>query len=63
MLPHVERAVEPSRLRTMTRRFTDAENTGAPLVPMIEDPAVATDGGQPEAEYLEEVIWSHRLSE
>lgn len=48
---------------TTSRRFTDAENTGAPLVPMIEDPAVATDGGQPEAEYLEEVIWSHRHSE
>jgi len=48
---------------TTPRHFTDGENTGAPLVPMIEDPSVATDGGQPEAEYLEEVIWSHRLSE
>lgn len=45
------------------REFTDAENTGAPLVPMITDPDVATDGGQPEAEYLEEVIWSHRRPE
>jgi hypothetical protein len=48
---------------TTSRRFTDAENTGAPLVPMIADPSVATDGGQPKAEYLEEVIWSHRHSE
>lgn len=43
--------------------FTDAENTGAPLVPIVEPAAVATDGGQPEAEYLEEVIWSHRLQD
>jgi len=44
------------------RHFTDAENTGAPLVPIVSDPDVATDGGQPEVEYLEEVIWSHRLT-
>ena len=48
---------------TTSRHFTDAETTGAPLVPIIAEPSVATDGGQPEAEYLEEVIWSHRLSE
>lgn len=43
--------------------FTDVENTGAPLVPIVETEGVATDGGQPEAEYLEEVIWSHRLED
>jgi hypothetical protein len=41
--------------------YTDADNTGAPLVPMVEPADVAADGGQPDAEYLEEVIWSHRL--
>ena len=48
----------------MTRtNFTDAENTGAPLVPMItETTDVATDGGE-EAEQLEEVVWSHRLQD
>jgi len=47
----------------IARAFTDAETTGAPLVPMIADPAVAPDGGQPEAEYLEAAIWSHRRVE
>ena len=49
---------------TMYENFTDAENTGAPLVPMCEEsPGVAADGGtQWTAEY-EEVILSHRLSE
>lgn len=47
--------------QTMYTHFTDAENTGAPLVPYVRDTAVATDGGQDTAEYLEEVIWSHRL--
>lgn len=41
--------------------FTDAENTGAPLVPMIQNSReVATDGSEP-IEELEEVVWSHRL--
>ncbi len=43
--------------------FTDAENTGAPLVPMVDSANVTTDGGQEHAEYLEEVIWSHRLED
>lgn len=42
--------------------FTDAENTGAPLVPMIEpESEMATDGGNSRREDLEEVVWSHRL--
>jgi hypothetical protein len=45
------------------RAFTDADTTCAPLVPMIADPALAPDGGQPEAEYLEAAIWSHRRVE
>ena len=46
----------------MYEHFTDAENTGAPLVPMVEQPDnIATDGGQ-ETE-REEVILSHRLRE
>lgn len=43
--------------------FTDAENTGAPLVPMVDPADVTTDGGQEQTEYLEEVIWSHRLED
>jgi hypothetical protein len=43
-----------------SRRFTDAENTGAPLVPIVTDAASSRDEAQPQAEYLEEVIWSHR---
>lgn len=48
--------------RTMTyTHFTDAENTGVPLVPMIESSTdVAADGGET-VEQLEEVVWSHRL--
>lgn len=46
----------------MYKHYTDAENTGAPLVPMVEQPRnVATDGGL-ETE-REEVILSHRLPE
>lgn len=45
----------------MHTHFTDAENTGAPLVPMVGDDSLATDGGQETGEYLEEVVWSHRL--
>ncbi len=43
-----------------SRRFTDAENTGAPLVPMVSDPDASLVGSQPQTEYMEEVIWSHR---
>ncbi len=43
--------------------FTDAENTGAPLVPMVsETTEFAADGGK-EVEQLEEVVWSHRLQD
>lgn len=46
----------------MYEHFTDTENTGAPLVPMVEENAeVATDGGRESAR--EEVILSHRLRE
>ncbi len=46
----------------MYENFTDAENTGAPLVPMVEEPDnIATDGGR--AAELEEVVLSHRLRE
>ena len=43
----------------MTRQFTDAENTGAPMVPMeTEDARRVGDGDR---EFLEEMVWSHRL--
>jgi len=46
----------------MSKRYTDAENTGAPLVPMVEQPDdISTDGGRPDD--YEEVVLSHRLSE
>lgn len=46
----------------MTRHFTDTENTGAPLVPMVREPDdVATDGGQ--RIEREEMVLSHRLVE
>ena len=48
--------------QTMYTRFTDAENTGAPMVPIVEDEQVATDGGRTREE-LEEVVLSHRLQE
>jgi hypothetical protein len=48
----------------MYENFTDAENTGAPLVPMLEEPTdVATDGGQATPAAYEEVVLSHRLRE
>lgn len=48
--------------QTMYKHFTDGENTGAPLVPMVEQPDdIATDGGQ--TAELEEVVLSHRLQE
>ena len=46
----------------MYENFTDAENTGAPLVPMVEQPEdIATDGGRTEDH--EEAVLSHRLRE
>jgi hypothetical protein len=48
----------------MYEHFTDAENTGAPLVPMLEESTdVATDGGEATSHAYEEVILSHRLRE
>jgi hypothetical protein len=47
---------------TMSKRYTDAENTGAPLVPMVEQPTdISTDGGR--TDDYEEVVLSHRLTE
>ncbi len=43
----------------MTRQFTDAENTGAPMVPMETEDAKRTNLG--DREFLEEMVWSHRL--
>ena len=44
----------------MSTQYTDAENTGAPLVPMVQEPNdIATDGGR-QMEH-EEVVLSHRL--
>ncbi len=49
---------------TMYENFTDAENTGAPLVPMIEEPTDAvTDGSEVTPTPYEEAILSHRLDE
>jgi len=46
----------------MHEHFTDAENTGAPMVPMVREPGdVVTDGGR--ATEREEVVLSHRLRE
>jgi hypothetical protein len=44
----------------MYEHFTDAENTGAPLVPMVGND-IATDGGRQTER--EEVVLSHRLQE
>lgn len=46
----------------MYTRYTDAENTGAPMVPMVTDDEYATDGGTSREE-LEEVVLSHRIEE
>ncbi len=47
----------------MYTHFTDAENTGAPMVPDIAgDDDVMTDGGQGR-EDLEEIVLSHRIEE
>ena len=42
---------------SMYRHFTDAENTGAPLVPAVEDSA----GEQGEFTEHEEAVLSHRI--
>ena len=48
----------------MYDNYTDAENTGAPLVPQVDEPNdTATDGGQSRTQELEEVVFSHRLRE
>ncbi len=47
----------------MYTHFTDAENTGAPMVPNLNsDDDVMTDGGQ-DREELAEVVLSHRIEE
>lgn len=46
----------------MSTHFTDAENTGVPLVPMVREPDdIATDGGRHDER--EEVVLSHRLDD
>ena len=46
--------------KQMYENYTDTENTGAPLVPMVEEnDDIATDGGREAAH--EEVVLSHRL--
>lgn len=45
----------------MYDHFTDAENTGAPLVPVVDEPTVLSDGGTPED--FDEAVLSHRLRE
>jgi hypothetical protein len=48
----------------MYEHYTDAENTGAPLVPYVEEPNnTATDGGQSQTQELEEVVFSHRIQD
>ncbi|MFC6798416.1 MULTISPECIES: hypothetical protein [unclassified Haladaptatus] len=43
------------------RQYTDGENTGAPIVPLVEKPTdIKADGGEEDQrEYLEEMVWSH----
>lgn len=45
----------------MTRHFTDAENTGAPLVPMDTATAARQSADDGDRQFLEEMVWSHRL--
>ncbi len=47
----------------MYENFTDAENTGAPLVPQVEEPSPVTDGGNRAKAEHEEIVLSHRLRE
>jgi hypothetical protein len=46
----------------MNARFTDTENTGAPMVPMVDAERTATDGESHDREEHEEVVLSHRLT-
>jgi hypothetical protein len=47
----------------MYTNYTDAENTGAPMVPIATDDSnIRTDGGT-NREELEEVVLSHRITE
>lgn len=46
----------------MYEHFTDAENTGAPLVPDVQEPTeIAADGGRPDIGEYEEIVLSHRI--
>lgn len=45
----------------MNVQFTDTENTGAPMVPIVDTEHLATDGGSHDREEHEEVVLSHRL--
>ncbi|MFC6732514.1 MULTISPECIES: hypothetical protein [unclassified Haladaptatus] len=45
-------------------QYTDGENTGAPIVPLVTDTDIAADGGPDTTlEYLREMVWSHRAEE
>ena len=47
----------------MYTHYTDAENTGAPMVPnMNTDDEIMTDGGQ-DRDDLDEIVLSHRIEE
>ncbi|WP_340100199.1 hypothetical protein [Salinibaculum salinum] len=47
----------------MYTHYTDAENTGAPMVPNINtDDDIMTDGGQ-DRDDLAEIVLSHRIEE
>lgn len=47
----------------MYTHYTDAENTGAPMVPNINtDDDIMTDGGR-DRDDLDEIVLSHRLEE
>jgi hypothetical protein len=51
--------------QTMYTNFTDAENTGAPMVPMLasdETDGIVADGGYADEDYRESVL-SHRIQE
>lgn len=45
---------------TNSRRFTDADTTGAALVPIVTDTASTEGRSQGDVEYLEAVLRSHR---
>ncbi len=48
----------------MYEHFTDAENTGAPLVPSVEEPtAVRAEHDRTKAQELDEVVFSHRIQQ